>query len=100
MSTLKIREYSKLSNVGGSIGQIAQEGGAVVNQTVSFTSSSVQSAAFGADTQYIGMKADVAFCYSVGASPTATTSMIAVPAAEIIYVGVSPGLKLAVIAES
>jgi hypothetical protein len=97
MSTLKIREYSSLPNVGG-IGQMAQEGGAVVNQTVSFTSSSVQSNAFGASTSYIGMKADVAFCYSVNGNPTATTTMIDQAANEILYIGVSPGLKIAVIA--
>jgi hypothetical protein len=97
MSTLKIREYSSLTNVGG-LAQIAQEGGAVVNQTVTFTSSSVQSSAFSAATGYIGMKADAAFCYSVGSNPTATTSMIDVAASEIIYIGVSPGLKIAVIA--
>lgn len=97
MSTLKIREYSRLTNVGG-IGQMAQEGGTVVDQTVTFTSSSVQSAAFAADTAYIGMKADAAFCWSVGASPTATTTMIDQAASQIIYIGVSPGLKIAVVA--
>lgn len=97
MSTLKIREYSSLTYVGG-IGQMAQEGGTVTDQTVSFTSSSVQSSAFASDPAYIGMKADVAFCYSVGSNPTATTTMIDQAANEILYIGVSPGLKVAVIA--
>jgi hypothetical protein len=58
----------------------------------------VKSAAFAADTAYIIIKADVAFCYSVGKNPTATTTMIDFAASTPVYIGVSGGLKIAVIA--
>lgn len=99
MSTLKIREYTKLADAyPGGTAPIAQESGAVVDQTpVSFTSSSVQSAAFAGTTKYIGIKSDVAFCYSVGKNPTATVNMIDQAASSILYVGVAGGDKIAVI---
>ena len=112
MATLKIREYSKLPAITGSSvdgsssapdrpAQIAFENGSVVDQTpVSFTSSSVQSAAFAATTEYIVAKADVAWSYSVGANPTATVNMIDVAADTIIYMAVAGGHKIAVITAS
>lgn len=101
MSTLKLREYTSLVSAIGGAAQIAQESGAVIDQTpVTFTSSSVQSAAFGVNTKYIVAKADVAWCYSVARNPTATVNMIAVPAGELLFMGVEGGHKIAVIAES
>lgn len=111
MATLKIREYSRLPSVTGvSVDgsssapdrpiQISYESGTVVNQTVSFTSSSVQSSAFAATTEYIGAIADVAWSYLVAADPTATTSMIEVPADTLIYMAVAGGHKIAVITAS
>lgn len=99
MSTLKIREYTRLGDAypGGSV-PVAQEGSAVDQTAVTFTSSSVQSAAFGANTKYIAIKADAAFCYVIGANPVATANAIDVAAGQIIYLGVSPAHKIAVIA--
>lgn len=113
MSTLKIREYTRLPAVTGKSvvdglnpfpdhpAQVAFEDGSTVDQTpVSFTSSSVQSAAFGATTEYIAAKADVAWCYKVASNPTATVNMIDVAAGTLIYMAVTPGHKIAVIAAS
>jgi hypothetical protein len=98
MSTLKIRQYSKLGDVyPGGTAPIAQEPG-VDLANVTFTSSSVQSAAFDAGTRYLAIKADVAFCYAVGPNPTALATTIDYPASEWLFIGVSPGHKIAVIA--
>jgi hypothetical protein len=97
-STLKIREYTKLgSSYTGGSPQIAQEPGHDMSP-VTFTGTAGSSAAFASDTNFIAVVADVQFCYSVGASPTATTNMISVPATELLYIGVSPLLKISAIA--
>ncbi len=99
MSTLRIREYTQLADVSpGGKAMIAQESGAVVNQTVTFTGTAQASSAFGANTKYIGMIADVAFAYAVGGTPVATTSMVGVGAGELLYIGVAPGDKISAIA--
>lgn len=98
MATLKIREFTRVGLNGGA--QIAEEPG--VDQTaVTFTSSSVASAAFAADTEYVLIKADVAFCFIVGgpsgAAPTATQNCMDVAAETLYFTGVPPGAKMAVI---
>jgi hypothetical protein len=99
MSTLKIREYTQLAEVGnGRTAMIAQESGAVIDQTVTFTGTHGESAAFGTNTKYIGITADVAFAYSVGKTPVATTSMIGIAAAEVLFMGVAPGDKISAVA--
>lgn len=101
MSTLKIREYTQLGSTANGAAPITQESGGVIDQTpVTFTSSSVQSAAFNTNTKYITAKADVAWCFRVAKDPTATVNMIAVPAGELYSMGVEGGHKIAVIAES
>lgn len=97
MATLKIREYTKLGDVyPGGTAPIAQEPG-VDQAAVTFTTTT-QSAQFGTNTKYIAIKADAAFCYVVGVNPTATSNAIDVAAGTIIYLGVSPGHKIAVVA--
>jgi hypothetical protein len=99
MSTLKIREYQRLADVypGGSA-PIAQEPG--LDQTaVTFTATHGESAAFSASTKYIGIKADAAFCYVVSKAGTAaTTNAIDQAAGEVLYLGVSPGHIISVVA--
>lgn len=66
---------------------------------VTFTGTPGSSAAFAADTNLIGIIADVQFCYKVGTgTPTADTNMIYVPATMLLYVGVSGGDKISAIA--
>jgi hypothetical protein len=106
VATLWIREYSTVPQVEADTaaastrtgdGQpMAQEPG--TDQTpVTFTTSA-QSAAFSAATQYIAMIASAAFHYVVGANPTATTSALKIPADTLVYIGVPAGSKIAAIA--
>jgi len=98
-STLKIREYTRLgtSSTGGSSPQIAQEPGHDMSP-VTFTGTPGSSAAFAPDTNLIGIIADAQFCYKVGGSPTADTTMLYVPATTMLYIGVSGRDKISVIA--
>lgn len=89
MATLWIREYGAYDHA-----PIAPEPG--VDQTVTFTTST-QSTAFAGSTKYIGMISDAAFHYKVGANPTATTSVLKVPADTLIYIGVQAGDKIAAV---
>lgn len=105
MATLWLREYEILAGMRGFIGgggpftgiQIASEV-AVVDQAPVTFSASAQSAAFGANTNFIAIYGSAAFHYSVGSNPTATTNHLKVPADTLLYIGVSPGQKIAVIA--
>jgi hypothetical protein len=93
MAKLWVREYNALARSGST--QAAMEPG--TDQTpVTFTTSA-QSAAFATGTTYIGIIADAAFHYVVGSNPTATTNALKVPADTLIYVGVTPGQKIAAI---
>jgi hypothetical protein len=98
-STLKIRQYTRLgvSATGGSSVQVAQEPGRDMT-AVTFTGTPGSSAAFASDATIIAIIADVQFCYSVGKSPTADTTMIYVPAATLMYIGITGGDKISAIA--
>jgi len=107
VATLWIREYSTVPQVEADTaatstartgdGQpMAQEPG--TDQTpVTFTTSA-QSAAFAAATQYIAIIGSAAFHYVVAANPTATTNALKVPADTLVYIGVVAGQKIAAIA--
>lgn len=74
---------------------------AVVEQVVTFTSASVQSAAFNARTGLIRIQCTVICNVSVGGtSPTATTSNMRLTAGQTEYFLVTPGDKIAVITGS
>lgn len=96
MATLWIREYfgSGGEGDGGEL-PIAAEPGR--DQTVTFTTTT-QSAAFRSDTTYISIIGSAAFHYVVGASPTATTANLKVPADTLLYIGVQSGQKIAAVA--
>lgn len=104
MATLWIREFNKPGVASGTINavnkplQIALEPG--IDQTKVTFSTSTQSAAFAATTSYIAMIADADFHYVVGDDPTATTNALKVKADTLLYIGVPPGQKIAVIAAS
>jgi len=98
MSTLWVRCYSDMpatKDVKGAPIPVAQEPGTDLT-AVTFTTSA-QSAAFPAGTQYIGIIADGAFHYVVGSNPTATTAALKVPADTLLFLGVEPGDKIAAI---
>ncbi len=89
MATLWIREYSAASAI-----DVPVEPGA--DQTVTFTTTK-QSVAFAAGTGLITIIADAAFHYVVGASPTATTAALKVPADTLLTMKVTAGQKIAVV---
>lgn len=99
MGTFRMREYSSLGQgyPGGTI-PIAQEGGSVVDQTFSFTTSHAESSAFATSTKYIGMIADVGFAYQVAKSPVAINTMVGVDANQLLFIGVPSGYKISVVA--
>lgn len=70
---------------------------AATTQALTPTSTSGQSAAFGASTRFVRLHADVAVHVKVGSDPTATTSDLRLAADATEYFGVTPGDKIAVI---
>jgi hypothetical protein len=75
----------------------------VADQTVDFSGGEADSSAFNAKTKFIAISGDAAFHYKVGDSGgtvTATTGSFRVAANVVLFVGVHPGSKLAVIASA
>jgi hypothetical protein len=94
MAQLWIREYRALARNGSA--QAPLEPG--TDQSVVTFSASAQSAAFAAGTSFVALIADAAFHYVVGANPTATTGALKVPANTLMFIGATPGHKVAAIA--
>jgi hypothetical protein len=69
----------------------------ISTEKVTSSGSSVQSAAFAENIEYVRIAADAACHLEFGVNPTATTSKVYVPADDIEYFKVSPGEKVAVI---
>lgn len=98
MSTLYIREFSSMAKVKGSNADLAApQEPAVADQTVTVSGSHAESNAFNDDTRFIAITCDGIFSYQIAVSPVATTSMLRVPAGNIIYLGVKPGMKISAI---
>lgn len=89
MATLYINEYESLPMTPSGAPPVAQEP-VTVTQTVSYTGTAGQSAAFDAKTKYICITSSGIFSYRVGYtnSVTATTSDFRVPADQIIFMAV------------
>lgn len=101
MARLYIREFQKMAQVQSSKIDIAAPLEPGVDQAViTLSGSSQQSAAFAEDTRFIAITADGIFSYKMGTNPTVTTDGMRVPASNIIYLGVIPGQKVAVIANT
>lgn len=97
MATLRIQEYGGLRNHFHPM-QVPSTPAAVVQTPITIGGASVQSAAFAAGTNLIEVSTDAICSIAVGgASPSATTNNTRLPADTIIYFGVRPGEKLAVI---
>ncbi len=96
MSTLFIKEYRDMPNVSGIGYPVAQEP-ALADQAISYTGTPGSSAAFNANTRFIAVTSDGIWSYSVGSAPTATTSMLRIPAGVILYLGVIPTQKISAI---
>lgn len=100
MALVEIREYADVSPVIR--GQIPQEPG-LADQIITTSGTSAASAAFNANTRMIAVSSPaaqaVAYLVSAtpGATPTALTTSLRLPANNLIYLGVRPGDKIAFI---
>lgn len=100
MATAYIREYANVSPAIGA--QIPQEP-TLVDQTVTTSGTSAASNAFSENTRMICISTPAAqavcclFSASRGATPTALTSSLRLPANSIFFFGVNPGDKVALI---
>ena len=98
MSNLSIVEFERLArDPSGTLIPVGMQHGETL-QNVSYTTTSVQSAAFAATTQFVRVIADVDTRVLFGANPTALASAsVLVSAGASEYFGVVPGDKVAAI---
>jgi hypothetical protein len=92
-STCYVTEFPLTADAGV---QVARQP-ALINQTVTVSGVSAQSAAFGGDTKLIRVHCDGIVSLLVGANPTATTAMMRMTADQTEYFQVLPGQKIAFI---
>ena len=97
MAILFIAEFA---NIGRDQGQGVQVAGLapLAEQTVSIGGSSTQSVAFGAYTNFVRLCSDSVCSIAVGTNPTASGINLRLPANTPEYFQVTPGQKLACIA--
>lgn len=86
MATLWIKEHARKPQYSGGPDIWAEP--ALVEQAVTISGTSAQSAAFNAQTKFITITADSAFCYLVSTNPTAATTNFRVAADSILILGV------------
>jgi DUF917 family protein len=97
MTTLYITE-GRLAGAGGLQGTPMMGMPKVAGQTVAIGATTVQSAAFNANTQIIRLESDVVCSVEIGgANPVATAASQRMAAGVPEYFAVTPGDKLAVI---
>lgn len=102
MATAYIREYADIAVTFSKYVQAGAEP-AIADQTVTTSGTSAASAAFNANTRLIAISTPAAsavscaFSATPGATPTATTSNLRLPANNIVFFGVRPGDKVALI---
>jgi hypothetical protein len=98
---LTITEYTNLAVIGLSLtdqAQIAMQPPVAVQTAVVIGASSAQSAAFAVTTRFIEISADANCRIAVGSNPTATANNTLLQSGGVLYYGVRPGDKIAVIA--
>jgi hypothetical protein len=98
MPTLDVTEYSTLATDGPGMRVMTGQEPALLNQQLAIGQSSLQSAAFADTTRFVRVHADVACRIAVGANPTASSGSMRIGPGGTEYLGVMPGLKIAVIA--
>jgi hypothetical protein len=98
MATAYIREYADLAVTFSKYLQAGAEP-ANADQTVTTSGTTAQSAAFGANTQFIAISTPAAQAVTAvfGSNPTATVTNLRLPANSVIFFGVKPGHKVALI---
>lgn len=98
MAILDITEYGELAYAGTGHRIPAGQEPSVRQQQVAVGASSAQSMVFLDTTRFIRIHSDVAARISIGVNPTASAASMRVVAGGTEYLGVLPGLKIAVIA--
>lgn len=98
MATAYIREYADIAVTFGKFVQAGAEP-AIADQTVSTSGTSAQSAAFNTNTRFIAISTPAAQAVAClfGDNPTATVTNCRLPANSMIFFGVKPGQKVALI---
>lgn len=98
MATAYVREYADIAVTFGKHVQAGAEP-AIADQTISTSGTSAQSNAFNVNTRVIAISTSAAQAHAClfGDNPTATTSNLRLPANNIIFFGVKPGQKVALI---
>ena len=99
-ATLYISEFQNGVGVVGTSQVQAPPQSAITDQIVAVGVGSAQSAAFNAKTNFVLLTCDTGCSVLVGSNPTATTSNFLLSANETASFVVSPGQKVAVIANS
>jgi len=100
MPILDITEYGELAMTGrGSLVMAGQEP-STRNQQVEIAASSAQSESLSDVTRFVRLHAEAACRVAVGANPTASSTSMRMGAGGTEYLGVTPGLKIAVIASA
>jgi hypothetical protein len=98
MAIVDITEYNDLAVAGRGHMIMAGQEPSLRNQQVAVSGSSTQSQALADTTRFIRIHSDVACRIAVGANPTASSTSMRMGAGGTEYLGVLPGLKVAVIA--
>lgn len=98
MAKLDITEYSSLATDRQGRTVMAGMEPKVTNQQVSIGASSTQSAAINSSTSIVRLHTDSACRVEIGADPTAAATSMRMAANSTEYLGIKPGLKIAVIA--
>jgi hypothetical protein len=100
MPILDVTEYTELSSSGGGHLVMAGQEPSLTNQQLNISGTSARSAAFGDVTRFIRIHSDTACRVAIGSNPTASSTSMRVGAGGTEYLGVMPGLKIAVIAST
>ena len=102
MATAYIREYADIAHTYSKVLQAGAEPG-VADQTITTSGTTAASAAFNVNTRLIAISTPAAqavaclFSGSPGATPTALVTSLRLPANSIVFFGVRPGDKVALI---
>lgn len=100
MPVLDITEYAELSLAGRGHLVMAGREPSIINQQVSIGAASAQSSPMSDVTRFIRLHAEAPCRVSVGSNPVAAATSMRMGAGGTEYLGVSPGLKIAVIASA
>lgn len=100
MPLLDVTEYQELALAGRGHMVMSGQEPSLLNQQVSIGNVSTQSAAFSDTTRFVRIHAEAACRVSLGADPSATSASMRIGPGGTEYLGVRPGLKIAVISST